>query len=314
MRYGFYLPTRGPLTNRGDLARFVRSGEAAGFHSVMIADHIAIPVESHSTYPYTIDGAFLSKGDALEQLALMAFVAGMTERLRIVSSVMIVPHRNPVFTAKALATIDVLSEGRVTVGVGVGWFREEFEALRAPDFERRGAATNEYLEIFKKLWTRSPVAHEGEFYRFEALRCEPLPIQKPHPPIWIGGHSRPALRRAARYGDGWHPVGAIAASPLPPEEMRQKLDELKRLTEAEGRDFGTLTISFKAPLYEPSLMVVDGKRRRFTGSAEQVADDIRDYGALGISELIFDFRGDTIDASMEGMDRFAREVMPLTRR
>ncbi len=95
--------------------------------------------------------------------------------------------------------------------------------------------------------------------------------------------------------------------------MRQKLDELKRLTEAEGRDFSTLTISFKAPLYEPNLMEVAGARRRFTGSAAQVADDIREYGALGISELIFDFRGDTIDASMEGMDRFAREIMPLTR-
>lgn len=313
MRYGFYLPTRGPLSNRRDLARLVTAAEKAGLHSVMIADHIAVPVQSQSTYPYTADGVFPSKGDAMEQLALMAFVAGITERLRIVSSVMIVPHRNPVFTAKALATIDVLSEGRVTVGMGVGWFREEFEALQAPDFDRRGAVTNEYIEIFKKLWTESPVSHQGEFYRFDALRCEPLPIQKPHPPIWIGGHSRPALRRAARYGDGWHPVGAVAASPLPPEEMRQKLDELKRLTEAAGRDFGKLTISFKAPLYEPTMMVVDGKRRRFTGSPGQVADDIREYGALGISEVIFDFRGDTIAASLESMDRFAREVMPLTR-
>ena len=237
MRYGFYLPTRGPLINRPDLLRFVKTGEALGFHSVMVADHIAIPVKTESVYPYTADGKFLSKGDALETLTTMSFIAGATEKLRMVSSVMIVPHRNPVFTAKALATIDVLSGGRVTVGVGVGWFREEFDALHAADFDRRGAVTNEYLEIFKKLWTQSPVAHQGEFYRFEALRCEPLPIQKPHPPIWVGGHSRPALRRAARYGDGWHPVGAVAASPLPPEEMRQKLDELKRLTEAEGRDF-----------------------------------------------------------------------------
>jgi alkanesulfonate monooxygenase SsuD/methylene tetrahydromethanopterin reductase-like flavin-dependent oxidoreductase (luciferase family) len=172
---------------------------------------------------------------------------------------------------------------------------------------------NEYIEIFKKLWTQSPVSHEGAFYRFAPLRCEPLPIQKPHPPIWIGGHSAPALRRAARYGDGWHPVGAVAASPLPPEEMRLKIDTLKRLTEEAGRDFGKITISFKAPLYEPTVTVVSGKRRRFTGSPEQVADDIREYGALGVSELIFDFRCDTIDASIEAMDRFAREIMPLTR-
>ena len=241
----------------------------------------------------------------------MAFIAGVTKRLRLVSSVMILPHRNPVVTAKMLASIDVLSEGRVTVGVGVGWLREEFEALNAPDFDKRGAVSNEFLEIFKALWTDSPATHKGEFYQFEKLRCEPLPLQKPHPPIWIGGHSKPALRRAAKYGDGWHPVGAIAASPIPPDEMRAKLDELKRLTEAEGRDFDTLTISFKAPLYDTEIKDVDGKRLSFSGPPEQVVDDIGTYADLGISELIFDFRTDTIDESIERMDKFSREIMPL---
>jgi probable F420-dependent oxidoreductase len=313
MRYGFYLPTRGPLVNRADITRFVGTGEKLGFNSVMVADHIVVPDQTDSVYPYTADGKFLSKGDALETLTTMSFIAGATEKLRIVSSVMIVPHRNPILTAKAIATIDVLSGGRVTVGVGVGWFREEFEALHTAPFEKRGAVTNEYLEIFKKLWTESPVSHEGEFYNFGPVRCEPLPLQKPHPPIWIGGHSKPALRRVARLGDGWHPVGAVAASPLPPEEMREKLDELKRLTDEAGRDFSEITISFKAPLYEPDMKEVAGERRRFTGSPEQVADDIREYGSLGISELIFDFRGDTIDASTEGMEKFAKELMPLTR-
>jgi probable F420-dependent oxidoreductase len=313
MRYGFYLPTRGPLVNRADITRFARTGEKLGFHSVMVADHIVVPEQTDSVYPYTADGKFLSKGDALETLTTMSFIAGATEKLRLVSSVMIVPHRNPILTAKAIATIDVLSGGRVTVGVGVGWFREEFEALHTAPFEKRGAVTNEYLEIFKKLWTESPVSHEGEFYNFGPVRCEPLPLQKPHPPIWIGGHSKPALRRVARLGDGWHPVGAVAASPLPPEEMREKLDELKRLTDEAGRDFNEITISFKAPLYEPDMKEVAGERRRFTGSPEQVADDIREYGSLGISELIFDFRGETIDASTEGMEKFAKELMPLTR-
>lgn len=312
MRYGFYLPTRGPMGNRKDLMRFVTTGETLGFNSVMIADHIVIPTESNSIYPYTTDGSFLSKADALENLALMSFVAGATEKIRMVSSVMIVPYRNPIFTAKALATIDVLSEGRLTVGVGVGWFEEEFKALHTADFKKRGAVTNEYLEIFKKLWTESPTSFEGDFYSFGNLYCEPLPVQKPHPPIWIGGHSKPALRRTARYGDGWHPVGAVAASPLPPSEMREKIEELKRLTDEAGRDFDKIEISFKAPLYEPNLTEVQGERRRFTGSAEQVAEDIREYGSLGISELIFDFRGETIDASMEAMDRFAREIKPLT--
>ena len=149
---------------------------------------------------------------------------------------MILPYRNPVATAKTLATIDVLSRGRVTVGVGVGWLREEFEALGAADFDRRGAVSDEYLRIFKALWTESPASFAGEFYRFDDVRCLPRPVQKPHPPIWIGGHSKAALRRVARLGDGWHPVGANPAVPLTPAELRRDLDELYRLTEAEGRD------------------------------------------------------------------------------
>src|SRR5213596_621433 len=141
--------------------RSTRSSSAArplGFASVMIADHLVFPVTIKSKYPYTVTGVFPGQGDVLDQLSLMAFVAAKTERLRLVTSVMIVPYRNPVLTAKALATIDVLSKGRVTLGVGVGWMREEFEALGAPEFDRRGAVTDEYLRVFKTLWTESPAS------------------------------------------------------------------------------------------------------------------------------------------------------------
>ncbi len=309
MKFGFYLPTRGENASRKALRQIVSTAEAAGFHSVMIADHIAFPVEIESKYPYTVDGGFPGHGDALEQLSLMSFIAGSTEKLRLVTSVMILPHRNPVFTAKALATIDVLSEGRVTVGVGVGWLREEFEALAAPEFDRRGAVSNEYIEIFRKLWTESPAEHSGEFYRFKALRCEPHPIQKPHPPIWIGGHSRPALRRTAKYGDGWHPVGATAAAPLGPDEFRGLLDQLKRLTEAEGRNYEDITISFKAPIYDPGVAVAGAERRPFTGAPDQILSDIRQYEELGVSELIFDFRRPDLTESLEQMDRFSKEIL-----
>src|SRR5262245_57598874 len=169
MRYGFYLPTRGPVATPNDLDALVTRAEALGFHSVEIADHIVLPVKQESKYPYTTSGAFPSEGDALEQVALTAFIAAKTRTLRLVTSVMILPHRNPVVTAKSLATIDVLSGGRLTVGVGVGWLREEFEALHAPAFDRRGAVSDEYLRIFKVLWTRSPASFAGEFYRFDAL-------------------------------------------------------------------------------------------------------------------------------------------------
>ncbi|MGH7421021.1 MAG: TIGR03619 family F420-dependent LLM class oxidoreductase [Candidatus Rokuibacteriota bacterium] len=306
MRYGFYLPTRGPTASPEAIETLVARGEAWGFSSVVIADHIVFPVTIESKYPYTVSGAFPGQGDALEQLSLMAFVAGKTRALRLISSVMILPHRNPVVTAKMLATIDVLSGGRVTVGVGVGWLREEFRALGAPDFDRRGAVSDEYLRIFKALWTQDPASYRGEFYRFEAVRCLPHPVQKPHPPIWVGGHSRAALRRVARLGDGWHPVGANPAVPLRPPELRALLDELGRLTEAEGRDPSTLTISYKAPVYDPSQGVDGGAERRpFSGSEQAITDDVATFARLGVSELIFDFRSESLAASLDRMERFA---------
>jgi probable F420-dependent oxidoreductase len=311
MRYGFYLPTRGPTATRDGVLALAREGERLGLHSAMIADHIVFPVESESEYPYTVDRKHPGGGDALETFSILGVVAGATERLRLVTSVLILPYRNPVLTAKMVASLDVLSGGRVTLGVGVGWLREEFQALASPDFDRRGAVTNEWIAIFKQLWTQSPASFAGRFYSYSNIRCEPFPLQKPHPPIWVGGHSASALRRTARYGDGWHPVGAIAASPLPPQEMRAHLDTLKRLTEAEGRDASALTISYKAPLYDTGILDRDGARRSFSGTPEDIAGDIRSFAAIGVHELIFDFRGASIAESVERLQRFAAEVMPL---
>src|SRR5438552_19216049 len=309
MRYGFYMPTRGATAEPDALETLVTRGEALGFSSTMIADHVVCPVKVESKYPYTADGRFPGQGDALEQLSLMAFVAAKTQRLRLVTSVMILPYRNPVFTAKALATIDVLSRGRVTVGVGVGWLEEEFQALGAADFKRRGAVSDEYIRIFKALWTTSPASFRGEFYRFDEIQCLPHPVQKPHPPIWIGGHSKAALRRVARLGDGWHPVGANPAVPLGPSELQALLDEVYRLTEAEDRDPKTLTISYKAPVYDVGKPVAPGVARRpFTGAPEQIREDIDTFARLGVSELIFDFRSESQTESLDRMERFAQSI------
>ena len=309
MRYGFYMPTRGATAEPDALETLVTRGEALGFSSTMIADHVVFPVKIQSKYPYTADGRFPGHGDALEQLSLMAFVAAKTQRLRLVTSVMILPYRNPVFTAKALATIDVLSRGRVTVGVGVGWLEEEFQALGAADFKRRGAVSVEYIRIFKALWTTSPASFRGEFYRFDEIQCLPHPVQKPHPPIWIGGHSKAALRRVARLGDGWHPVGANPAVPLGPSELQALLDEVYRLTEAEGRDPKTLTISYKAPVYDVGKPVAPGVARQpFTGAPEQIREDIETFAGLGVSELIFDFRSESQNESLDRMERFAQSI------
>ncbi len=315
MRFGFYLPTRGPQAAGPAVEALARHGEALGYHSAVVADHIVIPASSDSIYPYTLDGKHPSEGDALEQLAEIAFVAGVTRTLRLITSVLIVPHRNPVVTAKTLATIDVLSRGRLTVGVGVGWLREEFAALGAPNFERRGAVTDEYIRIFKTLWTQAPATFSGEFYRFDSVWSLPMPVQQPHPPIWIGGHSRAALRRAARLGDGWHPVGGVPSAPLRPAELRAKVVELHRLCAAEGRGPAELTVSLKAPLYDVRVtgaaLDAEGRERRpLSGTAEQIAADVDAYAEAGVSELILDFRGDALGASLDRMEWFAREVMP----
>ena len=309
MRYGFYLPTRGPLANRRDLSTILETAERLGFASTMIADHVILPTKIESAYPYTVKGNFVSESECFEQLTMMSFVAGRTEKLRIVSSVMIVPHRNPVFNAKALATIDVLSGGRLTVGIGVGWLAEEFKALDTADFKDRGAVTDEYIDIFKKLWTGKPVAYQGKFYSFDEVICHPKPIQNPGPPIWIGGHSAPALRRVARFGDGWHPVGATAASPLPPEEMRMHLATIERMMQAEGRDFSKLQVSYKAPIYDGGVPPKGEARRLFTGGKDAALEDIATFAKLGVHELVFDFRAGSLNECLDRMQQFATDVI-----
>jgi probable F420-dependent oxidoreductase len=309
MRYGFYLPTRGPLANRQGLSAILKTAEDVGFASVMVADHIILPTKVTSAYPYTVKGNFVSEGECFEQLALMSFVAGRSETMRIVSSVMIVPHRNPIFNAKSLATIDVLSGGRLTVGIGVGWMEEEFKALDAADFKHRGAVTDEYVDIFKTLWTGKPVTYIGQFYSFDEVVCQPRPIQNPGPPIWIGGHSNPALRRVARFGDGWHPVGATAASPLPPEEMRQKLDKIQGLMEGEGRDFSKLQISYKAPIYDGGVPPKGEERRLFTGGVNAMLEDIAIFEDMGVHELVFDFRAPSLNECLDRMQQFGEEII-----
>jgi alkanesulfonate monooxygenase SsuD/methylene tetrahydromethanopterin reductase-like flavin-dependent oxidoreductase (luciferase family) len=154
MRYGFYLPTRGPTATRDGILALAREGERLGLHSAMVADHVVFPVESQSTYPYTMDGKHPGIGDALETFSILGVVAGATGRLRLVTSVLVLPYRNPVLTAKMVASLDVLSNGRLTLGVGAGWLSEEFAALNSPAFNARGAVTDEWIAIFKQLWSQ----------------------------------------------------------------------------------------------------------------------------------------------------------------
>ena len=214
MQFGFGAPISGPLSTPDNLAHIVVEGEAMGYDYATISDHVVIPRDIEAKYPYSDTGEFpsRSRGDRHEQLTAVAFIAGKTSRLRLVTSVTVVPHRPAVLQAKMLATIDVLSNGRLTFGIGAGWMKEEFHALGVPPFPERGAVTDEYLDAFRELWTKDDPRFEGRHVKFADILFEPKPVQKPHPPIWVGGESGPALRRTARIGDAWYPIGTNPAA------------------------------------------------------------------------------------------------------
>ncbi|MDE0824570.1 MAG: LLM class F420-dependent oxidoreductase [Dehalococcoidia bacterium] len=318
MEYGFYLPSGGPAAQPDALASIAKQGDDLGFFCMVMPDHVVQPRSVESQYPYSLTGD-LNKAhgaaveERLEQVTTLAFLAGITERIKLVTSVMIIPYRNPILTAKMLSTLDMLSKGRLILGAGVGWMEEEFELLNAEPFSERGAVTNEYLKAFIELWTSDNPTFEGKYVNFSDITFLPKPVQKPYPPIWIGGGSRPAIRRAAQIGDCWHPVGAIPAAPLEPEELAEKLVLLRQDAEKVGRDPESIQVSVKAPLYDANESnKPGGPRRRFTGSPDEVRQDVQTYADIGVTHLIFDFRVESANETNDRMAKFAEEVMAVT--
>ena len=315
MEYGFYLPSGGPAAQPDALASIAKQGDTLGFFCMVMPDHVVQPRSVESQYPYSLTGDLHKAHDAaveerLEQVTTLAFLAGVTEHIKLVTSVMIIPYRNPILTAKMLSTLDMLSKGRLILGAGVGWMEEEFELLNAEPFAERGAVTNEYLKAFIELWTSDNPTFEGKYVNFSDITFLPKPVQKPYPPIWIGGQSKPAIRRAAQIGDCWHPVGAIPAAPLEPEELAENLILLREYAEKAGRDPSNIQVSVKAPLYDSND--TSGPRRRFTGSPDEVRQDVQTYSDIGVTHLIFDFRVESANETNDRMAKFAEEVMAVT--
>ena len=310
---------QGVLMDPDNQARLAKHAEDLGFEYLWVNDHIVMPRSIGSVYPYSETGEFYEHGEAgdyLEQLTVLGFLAGHTSRIRLVTSVMVVPYRDPVHTAKILATIDVLSGGRLSVGCGAGWMREEFEALGRPPFEERGAITDEYVSVFKELWTSDDPRFDGKYVRFANIAFEPKPVQKPHPPIWIGGESAPALRRAVRHGDGWFPIGNNPRFPLDtPDLFAARMARLREISEAEGRDPSTIDVTYALGWYNENEAETgsDGRRRSFTGSAAQIASDIRAYRDLGVGCIMFEWLTGSagFEEALERMERFVTEVRPL---
>jgi len=204
VEFGCHLPVFGPAATRAGLLTFAREMERLGYESLWASDHIVIPHTIRSRYPYSDTGQFPLAPDAtfLEPLTALAMVAGVTERAKLGTTVLVLPHRHPVLAAKALATLDHLSGGRVILGAGVGWMREEIELLGAP-FAERGAWSDEAIRIMRACWRDERTRFHGRFFNFDDIGCFPKPVRGDIP-IWMGGHAKPALRRIVALADGWH--------------------------------------------------------------------------------------------------------------
>ncbi|MBV8590748.1 MAG: TIGR03619 family F420-dependent LLM class oxidoreductase [Acetobacteraceae bacterium] len=314
MQIGFNLPISGPLSSPETLVRIAQHGEALGYDYLTLTDHIVLPNLRVPGYPYSESGEFFGEGPEHrhEQLTAAAFIAAKTSRIGLVLAVIVVPHRPAVLAAKMLSTIDVLSGGRLVVGIGAGWLQAEFDALAAPPFAERGRITDEYVAAFRSLWTEAEPRFDGGWVKFGGIRFEPKPAQKPHPPIWVGGESGPSLRRAARLGDAWYPIGSNNKHPLDSlARYRAGIDRLRRLTAEAGRDPASVALAYRVKRYGETVpdRAGDGERRLFSGKTAEIVDDFRALRELGVSAVDIDFEDPHAEESVGEMRRFQELVI-----
>ena len=283
MRFGIALPNYGPLAAPDVLVRLAREAEALGVDSVWVSDHLVAPRAVRSVYPYDRrpdarpgDMAVIER--FFEPTVTLAYLAGQTSRVRLGVSAYVLPYRNPVVTAKQIATLDVLSGGRVILAVGTGWLREEFEALDVP-FAGRGRRTEEYLAVCRALWRGGDAEFVGSCYRLPPVRTGPPPVQQPHPPLWIAGDSAAAIERAARAGDGWHAID------LAPAELAPLVARLRQRVVAHGRGPEAVTVSLRKGV----LVGPDGSRPLY-GDADKVRRDLDAYRDAGLDYLVVGLR------------------------
>ena len=311
MDFGCVFPNRGALATPANLARVAEQAEVLGYDTVWFSDHIIIPTEVKSFYPYHPSGQmqFNPSEPYWEPLTAMSYVAGRTSRIRLGTSVLILPYRNPLVTAKTLATLDVLSNGRVTLGAGVGWMEEEFKALGLDTYPRRGAYSDECIRILRVLWTQENPSFKGKFHQFANVRCEPRPVQPGGIPIWVGGHTAPAVRRAGRLADGWQPLVQRPPADLPPAEMKEKITQLRAFAEAAGRDPRQITLAMGSSIQFGDGMA-SGQHSLFSGSPAQIVESIQRYQELGVQNFRCDFPSTSLEGLLGAMERFATEVRP----
>ena len=296
MNFGVWIPNCRHLATPDIIRSAAVRAEQLGYDSVWVSDHVVVPHANVANFGETI----------FDPLVTLAVIAGATTRVRLGTTVLIVPYRNAVVTAKMISSLDALSGGRFVFGVGAGWVAAESAALGVP-FAERGAMTDEYLTAMQELWTKREPSFAGTYTQFSHLVFEPKPVQKPHPPIWVGGHGRPSLRRTAQFGTAWHPINRS------PEELRAGMKELTTLCQARGRavapaltarnDVRILRQGEQAPKSAHAGRVI-------AGEPAVVVDQIAELAACGVEHLVIEFLAADGRELDEQMTVFAERVRP----
>ncbi len=281
MRLGFFLPQIGPAASPQAVVQVAQRAEALGYDSVWATERLLYPVKPQTPYPASPDGSLPEPYKiALDPLETLTFAAAHTRRIAVGTSVLDMPYYNPVMLARRLTTLDVLSGGRLRVGFGQGWSKDEYDAAGVSP-KGLGRRADEFLQVLKAIWTTDPVEFHGRYFHVPKSFIQPKPVQKPHPPIYLAAYSESALKRAATLANGWHPAG------VPLDGLKQMMAGLKSMAQAAGRNPSTVEVVVRANLTITPRPL--GKQRSmFTGTMEEIKEDIDATRALGANELVFD--------------------------
>ncbi len=306
MRVGFLLPQLGPVSSREAIVRVAKRAEELGFDSLWVVDRLLYPVKPQSKYPGTPDGSLPEQYKRVfDPLATLSFVAGQTERISLGTSVLDMPYYNPVILARQLTTLDLLSNGRLRVGFGQGWSKDEHDAA-GTSMKSRAERADEFISVLKAIWTTDPVEFHGKYFQIPRSFIQPKPAQKPHPPIYLAAYSSGALKRAATLANGWLPVG------IPIDNLKEMTTQLRSTAQSAKRNPNELKVILLANIdviSQPS----DKNRSTFTGNLEQIKNDIEAARAIGIEELIIDSIFSRDSQTEDGLLRNLEQMRNLTK-
>lgn len=307
MKFGVFLPISGRAAGPETLRDAAHQAEILGYDSVWAADRVVIPWHINTPYPYSEERRFIVPPDRpfLDPLSCLAFLAGCTEKIRLGMSVLVLPYRHPLSWAKIATTLDRLSKGRFTLGIGAGWMAEEFVALGVP-FKERGKLTDEQLDVALALWEKERPAFQGKYYHFDEIAFYPKPLQKPRLPIWVGGEGIRSQRRAGLYGDAWFPYFVKITA----KELAARFDTVRRCAREAGRDPDQIALSCCLPI-EISEKALPQEEGRLKGAPDQLVEALHGFEEIGVRHLALQFMVPRWPDRRAQIERFAREVMPV---